>query len=96
MDLKFQTNGRIEKKWTPIEDEALIIVMMDLYQKGTHNADTGFKAGYLGELEKMIDAKLPNCGIKAKPHIESMIKTLKKEWSIVYDMVYGSHTSDFG
>ncbi|MBA0683752.1 hypothetical protein Goari_025383 [Gossypium aridum] len=28
--------------------------MVDLYNVGTYNTDTGFKAGYLNELERMI------------------------------------------
>ncbi|PKH89597.1 hypothetical protein CRG98_049958 [Punica granatum] len=61
---------------------------------GTHNADIGFKSGYLSELEKMLLEKLSNCGIKARPHIESLLKTLKKECAIVYDMML--NTSGFG
>ncbi|KAH1107022.1 hypothetical protein J1N35_010790 [Gossypium stocksii] len=32
----------------------------------------------------------------AKPHLESTIKTLKRDWSIVYDMLSGKNNSDFG
>ncbi|XVF86524.1 hypothetical protein PTKIN_Ptkin18bG0048000 [Pterospermum kingtungense] len=35
----------------------------------------------------MVGKKLPSANIKAKPHVESMIKTLKKDWSIIFDMV---------
>ncbi|XVF47290.1 hypothetical protein PTKIN_Ptkin03bG0098000 [Pterospermum kingtungense] len=63
---------------------------------GTHNANTGFKAGYPLELERMVGKKLPSANIKAKPHIESRIKTLKKDWSIIFDMVQGNCTSGFG
>ncbi|XVF56131.1 hypothetical protein PTKIN_Ptkin06aG0092400 [Pterospermum kingtungense] len=53
--------------------------MVDLRNIGSYiyNADTGFKAGYLLELERMLAKKLPNANIKGKPHIESRIKTLK-------------------
>ncbi|GAB4853166.1 hypothetical protein Ancab_017351 [Ancistrocladus abbreviatus] len=64
--------------------------MVDLYNMGSYNADTGFKAGYLNELERMMSEKLPNSSLKAQPHIISRIKTLK-EWSVVYDIVYGQH-----
>ncbi|XP_031387218.1 uncharacterized protein LOC116200511 [Punica granatum] len=60
----------------------------------THNVDTGFKFGYLSELEKMLLEKLPNCCMKARPHIESRLKTLKTEWAIMYDMML--NTSGFG
>ncbi|KAH1074514.1 hypothetical protein J1N35_026842 [Gossypium stocksii] len=51
--------------------------------------DTGFKAGYLNELEKMLEKVLSNAMLKAKPNLESRIKTLKRDWSIVYDMLSG-------
>ncbi|OWM80610.1 hypothetical protein CDL15_Pgr006640 [Punica granatum] len=83
-----------KRKWSLAEDAVLISCMIDLRNMGTHNADTGFKSGYLLELEKMLLEKLPNCGIKARPHIESRLKTLKREWAIVYDMML--NTSGFG
>nr|GMC80059.1 uncharacterized protein At2g29880-like isoform X2 [Ipomoea batatas] len=63
--------------------------------KGTKNADTGFKGEFLNELERMLKAKLPTTNIKAKPHIESRIRTLKKDWSIVHDL-FTSNNSGFG
>ncbi|PKI54763.1 hypothetical protein CRG98_024865 [Punica granatum] len=53
-----------KNKWTLAEDATLISCMVDLRNMGTHNADTGFKPGYLLELEKMLLEKLPNCSIK--------------------------------
>ncbi|OWM83635.1 hypothetical protein CDL15_Pgr004064 [Punica granatum] len=76
-----------KRKWTLPEDAVLISCMIDQRNMGTHNADTGFKSGYLPELEKMLLEKLTNCGIKARPHVESRLKTLKREWAIVYDMM---------
>ncbi|OWM77811.1 hypothetical protein CDL15_Pgr004505 [Punica granatum] len=67
--------------------------MIDLRNMGSHNVDTGFKSGYLPELEKMLFEKLSNSGIKARPHIKSRLKTLKREWAIVYDMML--NTSGF-
>ncbi|XP_007022380.2 PREDICTED: uncharacterized protein At2g29880 [Theobroma cacao] len=85
-----------KRKWTHNEDVVLISCLVDLHNKGTYNLDTGFKCGYLLELERMITTSLPNANLKAKPHIESRIKTLKKEWTIVYDMEQGRGTSRFG
>ncbi|OWM89103.1 hypothetical protein CDL15_Pgr026266 [Punica granatum] len=56
------TSGK--RKWTMAEDVALISCMIDLRNMGTHNADTGFKSGYLLELEKMLLEKLPNCELE--------------------------------
>ncbi|GER55646.1 retrotransposon protein [Striga asiatica] len=41
---------------------------------------------------KLVDALLD----MAKPHIESRIKTLKRDFNIVYDMLNGPNTSGFG
>ncbi|MFQ6663279.1 hypothetical protein Gotur_030869 [Gossypium turneri] len=53
--------------------------MVDLHNVGTFNADTRFKAGYLNELEKMLEKVLPNAMLKARPNIESRIRLLKRE-----------------
>ncbi|MFQ6643272.1 hypothetical protein Gotur_018240 [Gossypium turneri] len=78
------------------EDAALVSCMVDLHNIGTFNADTGFKAGYLNELKKMLENFLPNAMLKAKPNIESRIRILKRDWSIVYDMLNGKNNSGFG
>ncbi|MBA0632417.1 hypothetical protein Godav_001158, partial [Gossypium davidsonii] len=46
----------------------------------------GFKASYLNELERMLEKVLPHAMLKAKPKLESRIRTLKRDWTIVYDM----------
>lgn len=84
-----------KRKWNPREDEALVSSMVELYKFCSPKGDSRFKSGYLLELERMLDKKLPNCGLKGKPHIESRIKTLKKDWSILYEMIYGPHDSNF-
>ncbi|KAG8491127.1 hypothetical protein CXB51_014294 [Gossypium anomalum] len=83
-------------KWVPEEDVALVACMVDLHNAGTFNADTGFKPGYLNELEKMLEKVLPNAMLKAKPNLESRIRTLKRDWSIIHDMLSGKNNSDFG
>ncbi|PPD78088.1 hypothetical protein GOBAR_DD24974 [Gossypium barbadense] len=39
---------------------------------------------------------LPNAMLKAKPNLELRIRTLKSDWSIVYDMLSGKNNSGFG
>ncbi|MBA0668509.1 hypothetical protein Goklo_001414 [Gossypium klotzschianum] len=34
----------------------------------------------------MLEQVLPHSMLKAKPNLESRIKTLKRDWAIVYDM----------
>ncbi|PPD86965.1 hypothetical protein GOBAR_DD16092 [Gossypium barbadense] len=91
-----QASRGSKRKWVPEEDAALVSCMVDLHNVGTFNADTGFKAGYLNELEKMLEKALPRAMLKAKPNIESQIRCLKREWSVVYDMLNGQNNSDFG
>ncbi|PPD96203.1 hypothetical protein GOBAR_DD06772 [Gossypium barbadense] len=91
-----QASRGSKRKWVPEEDAALVSSMVDLHNVGTFNADTGFKAGYLNELERMLQTVLPNAMLKAKPNIESRIRLLKREWSIVYDMLNGQNNSGFG
>ncbi|PKI40621.1 hypothetical protein CRG98_038970 [Punica granatum] len=57
-----QVSKSSKRKWTLAEDAVLVSCMIDLRNMGIHNADTGFKSGYLPELEKMLLEKLPNCG----------------------------------
>ncbi|XP_040930048.1 uncharacterized protein At2g29880-like [Gossypium hirsutum] len=91
-----QSSRGTKRKWVPEEDAALVSCMVDLHNIGTFNADTGFKAGYLNELEKMLEKALPNAMLKARPNIESRIRLLKRDWSIVYDMLNGQNNSGFG
>ncbi|KAG8481183.1 hypothetical protein CXB51_026023 [Gossypium anomalum] len=78
------------------EDSKLISCMMDLYNIGTYNVDYGFRQGYLLVLEKTLEEKYIGCGLKVKPHIDSRLRNLKKEWEVVYDMIYGHNSSGFG
>ncbi|KHG24221.1 hypothetical protein F383_01650 [Gossypium arboreum] len=34
--------------------------------------------------------------LKAKPNLESRIRTLKRDWAIIYDMSSGKNNSGFG
>uniref|UniRef100_A0A5B7BF87 Myb/SANT-like domain-containing protein n=1 Tax=Davidia involucrata TaxID=16924 RepID=A0A5B7BF87_DAVIN len=88
--------GKNKKKWTEHEDEKLVEAMFNVVNTGKHRADNGFKPGFYGAVEKELNVKLPDAGIRAKPHIESRIKTMKKDFNIVYDMIYGPNTSGFG
>ncbi|MBA0755131.1 hypothetical protein Gogos_005407, partial [Gossypium gossypioides] len=62
-----QNSRGTKRKKVPEEDVALVACMVDLYNVRTFNADTGFKAGYLNVLEKMLEKVLPHPMLKAKP-----------------------------
>ncbi|MFQ6656536.1 hypothetical protein Gotur_026589 [Gossypium turneri] len=91
-----QASRGTKRKWVLEEDAALVSCMVDLHNVGTFNADTGFKADYLNKLEKMLEKALPNVMLKARPNIKSRIRLLKREWSIVYDMLNGQNNRGFG
>ncbi|KAA8541963.1 hypothetical protein F0562_023115 [Nyssa sinensis] len=88
--------GKNKKKWTENEDEKLIEAMFHAVNTGNHRADNDFKPEFYNVVERELNVKLPGAGIKAKPHIESRIKTMKRDFNIVYDMLYGPNTSGFG
>ncbi|MFQ6656333.1 hypothetical protein Gotur_026488 [Gossypium turneri] len=44
----------------------------------------------------MLEKVLPHAMLKVKPNLESRIRTLKRDWSIVYDMLSGKNNSGFG
>ncbi|KAL4590011.1 hypothetical protein LXL04_002929 [Taraxacum kok-saghyz] len=89
--------GKNKRKWNDIEDEKLVEAMVDILNSGSHfKSDIGFKPGFFGAVETRLAVSLPNSGIKAKPHIESRIKTLKSDWSAVHDMMSWNNTSGLG
>ena len=80
---------------TTKEDIKLVETMLDVVNEEPYKADNSFKPRFLQAVEEVLSNLLPNTGIKTKPHIESMIKTMKKNQIIVYDMM-NNHTSRFG
>ncbi|TXG67170.1 hypothetical protein EZV62_008445 [Acer yangbiense] len=52
-----------------------------------------FRVGTLKNIELRLATILPNCGLRATPHIESKLKTWKKQYGVIYDMI---NTSGFG
>ncbi|MBA0840750.1 hypothetical protein Goarm_003306, partial [Gossypium armourianum] len=75
----FPNSRGTKRKWVPEEDVVLVACMLDLHNVETFNADTRFKASYLNELERMLENFLPHVMLKAKPNLESRIKTLKRD-----------------
>ncbi|MBA0549946.1 hypothetical protein Golob_020938 [Gossypium lobatum] len=44
----------------------------------------------------MLENILPHAMLKAKPNLELRIRTLKMDWTIIYDMLSGKENSSFG
>ncbi|MBA0749384.1 hypothetical protein Gogos_003324 [Gossypium gossypioides] len=90
-----QNSRGTKRKWVLKEDVALVVCMVDLYNVGTYNADTRFKVDYLNELERMLEKVIPHAMLKAKPNLVSRIRTFKRDWAIIYDILSGKDNSDF-
>lgn len=88
--------GQNKRFWTEDEDTKLIEILLEMYHEGKYYADGNFKNGYLRYIEKSMAEKLPGCDIKAKPHVESRIKTLKTHFQTVHEMLTGPNCNGFG
>ncbi|KAM7495614.1 hypothetical protein LguiB_030223 [Lonicera macranthoides] len=73
--------------WTPDQDAKLVDCLHELNIGSYWKVDCSFRTGYLQELEKMLEQKLPRCGLKAVPNIESRVKTLKKHTLAIAEML---------
>ncbi|KAK7291219.1 hypothetical protein RIF29_06181 [Crotalaria pallida] len=93
---EFQSPKPTKRQWTAEEDSALMISLLRLAESNHWKADAGtFKPGYCKELEKYIREIIPNCTLKASPHIESRVKHLKVQYFAIKDML-GPNASGFG
>ncbi|XP_059298351.1 uncharacterized protein LOC132051072 [Lycium ferocissimum] len=71
------------RSWTLEEERTLIDGLKDLCVKGW-KADNGtFRPGYMTELELYLNKIHPNCGLKSQPHINSKMKTWKKDYGTI-------------
>ncbi|KAJ9544700.1 hypothetical protein OSB04_024407 [Centaurea solstitialis] len=90
-----KNNGRKYRNWSKNEDAKLVEALVNMVDVGGYKADNGFKSRYLQHLEQALKVSLPNSNILPRPHIESRMKTMKKDWQIVHDMLHGTNTSGF-
>ncbi|XP_076905734.1 uncharacterized protein At2g29880-like [Bidens hawaiensis] len=75
-----------QHKWTKTEDEALISALTEICQSGWKRDNNIFRSGYTTALEQELKFRLPGCNLKATPHIESRLKTLKKHCDAITNM----------
>lgn len=88
--------GGRKHQWTAVEDRALVESLLDLVNNGKWKAENGtFKPGYLQHLENIMNEKIPGCGLKAQPHIDSRVKILKRQYNAISEML-GPNASGFG
>ena len=73
--------------WTPSEDERLVESLVEIWVLGKIKCDNGFKPRTFLQMEKLLEEKLPNSGLKASPYIELCVKTLKRQFNVIMDML---------
>uniref|UniRef100_A0A803L798 Myb/SANT-like domain-containing protein n=1 Tax=Chenopodium quinoa TaxID=63459 RepID=A0A803L798_CHEQI len=93
METSNRGRGKNKRYWTYEEDAVLIRYLHELSCDPKWKCDNGFKNGYMNKLEEMINGVLPNCGLRAVPHIESRIKNWSEKYSAFAEML---STSGFG
>ena len=62
------------------EDQALVEFLLELKVTNKFISENGFKPRFLNQLKLMMQDKLPGCGLRGQPHINSRIRTLKNHW----------------
>ena len=72
-------NNNSKHKWDQQEDVKLVECLLQLVESGHWRADNGtFRNGFLQQLERWMHEKVPNCQVRAVPHISSRVKLWKK------------------
>ncbi|XP_048495827.2 uncharacterized protein LOC125495195 [Beta vulgaris subsp. vulgaris] len=79
--------GKNKRFWTVQEDNVLIKSLHELASDPRWKGESGFKSGYMNKLEEMIKRELPDCGLRADPHIESRIKHWSEKYSALAEML---------
>ncbi|KAL2931888.1 hypothetical protein RDABS01_037298 [Bienertia sinuspersici] len=87
------TKKRDRRIWSAEEETLLIDLLYEMNGTGW-KVDTGHKSGYLTYIEKEMAKKLPNCNLKAGPHIKSKVKVMKKQ--LTYILEIQQNGSGFG
>ncbi|KAK9091173.1 hypothetical protein Sjap_024350 [Stephania japonica] len=66
-----QPTKALRRKWSHMEDLALLNAMVEMVHTGLYRGDNGFKPGYLTHLEEALKTSCPASKIKARPHIDT-------------------------
>lgn len=78
-------------QWTREEDRALVECLHHLASNSRWKSDNcTFKIGYLAYLETLLEQKLPNAKLKVDPHIKSQVKTMKRQYNAISEMLNAS------
>ena len=78
---------RDHRSWTKDEDIALVETLKELCNFRYKQDNGTFKSSYTIILKKAMIISCPRSNTKIVPHIESKIKTWKKHYNIIVDMI---------
>ncbi|KAL0413105.1 UNVERIFIED_CONTAM: hypothetical protein Sradi_1512200 [Sesamum radiatum] len=78
--------GLTRRTWTVREEEVLINDLRSLVASGW-KCDNGFRTGYLAQVEAFMLRAIPNCDLRAEPHITSKIQVWKRQYSSIVGMM---------
>ncbi|KAL2927079.1 Polyprotein P3 [Bienertia sinuspersici] len=79
--------GKNKRFWTSEEDKALMAALHELSSDPHWKCEKEFRNGYMIHLEEVISKAMPGCGLKAKPHIDSRLKTLMSKYRAILAML---------
>ncbi|KAG5562269.1 hypothetical protein RHGRI_005111 [Rhododendron griersonianum] len=88
-----KSDGKAARRfWNKREEEFLLNTMKDLViENPMWKLDCGmFKGGFFKECEKKIILRFPGTDLRASPHIDSKIKTWRKQYNLLQDMIKSS------
>ena len=84
---------RRKRVCTHSEDERLVESLTEIMVLRKIKCDNGFKPRTFLQVEKLLEEKLLNSGLKASPYMESHVMTLKRQFNVIIDML--THGSKF-
>ncbi|KAL2937563.1 2-oxoglutarate dehydrogenase E1 component [Bienertia sinuspersici] len=79
--------GKNKRFWTSEEDKALMAALHELSLDPHWKCEKEFRNGYMIHLEEVISKAMPGCGLKAKPRIDSRLKTLMSKYRAILAML---------
>ncbi|KAK1395497.1 hypothetical protein POM88_014553 [Heracleum sosnowskyi] len=80
-------NTIVNVRWVNVEDATLDKSLLKLIEDCGWKAENGpSKSSVYGKLEKLLEEIQPGCGMKARPHIESWVRPLRKQYSAIVEM----------
>ncbi|XP_008777637.2 uncharacterized protein LOC103697538 [Phoenix dactylifera] len=85
-----------QEKETKTEDAKLVECLIEVVNASGWKSDNGtFRPGFHQHLERMMEKKLPGCGLRENPRIENHVKLLKKQYNAIAEML-GPNYLEFG